>query len=98
MSSSTTRSSLTWQPAESGLCAECFEQADERSRKGVFATLIGYLRAPFTGYEGGNSNNILANESLFRIQSDVIRNIAANESAIFVDAARTTSCVSIRGV
>ena len=69
---------------ESGLCAECFEQADERSRKGVFATLIGYLRAPFTGYEGGNSNNILANESLFRIQSDVIRNIAAEESAIFV--------------
>ena len=34
--------------------------------------------------EGGNSNNILANESLFRIQSDVIRNIAAEESAIFV--------------
>ncbi|WP_300258608.1 AAA family ATPase [uncultured Alistipes sp.] len=69
---------------ESGLCAECFEQADERSRKGVLATLVGYLRAPFTGYEGGNSNNILANESLFRIQSDVIRNIAAGESAIFV--------------
>ena len=69
---------------ESGLCPECFEQADERGRKGVLATLVGYLRAPFTGYEGGNTNNILANESLFRIQSDVIRNIAARESAIFV--------------
>ena len=69
---------------ESGLCAECFEQADERSRKGVLAALVGYLRAPFTGYEGGNSNNILANESLFRIQSDVIREIASRESAIFV--------------
>ena len=69
---------------ESGLCPECFEQADERSRKGVLATLVGYLRAPFTGYEGGNSNNILANESLFRIQSDVIREIASREAAIFV--------------
>ena len=69
---------------ESGLCAECFEQADERGRKGGFARLIGYLRAPFAGYEGGNTNNILANESLFRIQSDVIRDIAARESAIFV--------------
>ena len=69
---------------ESGLCPECFEKADEREAKGMFATLIGYFRAPFTGYEGGNTNNILANESLFRIQSDVIRQIAARESAIFV--------------
>lgn len=69
---------------ESGLCPEVFEQADEKGRKGVFATLVGYLRAPFTGYEGGNANNILANESLFRIQSDVIREIASRESAIFV--------------
>lgn len=69
---------------ESGLSTECFERADEREAKGMFATLIGYFRAPFTGYEGGNTNNILANESLFRIQSDVIRQIAARESAIFV--------------
>ena len=69
---------------ESGLCPACFEKADEQGRKGVFATLVGYLRAPFTGYEGGNTNNILANESLFRIQSDVIREIASRESAIFV--------------
>ena len=69
---------------ESGLSAECFEHADERQAKGMFATLVGYLRAPFTGYEGGNTNNILANESLFRIQSDVIREIASRESAIFV--------------
>ncbi len=69
---------------ESGLSTECFERADEREAKGMFATLLGYIRAPFTGYEGGNTNNILANESLFRIQSDVIRQIAARESAIFV--------------
>lgn len=69
---------------ESGLCPACFEKADEQGRKGVLATLVGYLRAPFTGYEGGNTNNILANESLFRIQSDVIRDIASRESAIFV--------------
>ena len=69
---------------ESGLCPDIFEKADEKGRKGVFATLVGYLRAPFAGYEGGNANNILANESLFRIQSDVIREIASRESAIFV--------------
>ena len=46
---------------ESGLSTECFEHADEREAKGMFATLIGYFRAPFTGYEGGNTNNILAN-------------------------------------
>ena len=69
---------------ESGLCPDIFEKADEKGRKGVFATLVGYLRAPFAGYEGGNANNFLANESLFRIQSDVIREIASRESAIFV--------------
>ena len=69
---------------ESGLCPDIFEKADEKGRKGVFATLVGYLRAPFAGYEGGNANNILANEALFRIQSDVIREIASRESAIFV--------------
>ena len=69
---------------ESGLCTEFFERADEKGRKGVFATLVGYLRAPFAGYEGGNANNVLSNEMLFKIQSDVIRDIASRESAIFV--------------
>ncbi len=69
---------------ESGLCTEFFERADEKGRKGVFATLVGYLRAPFAGYEGGNANNVLSNEMLFKIQSDVIREVAARESAVFV--------------
>ncbi|MDE7123030.1 MAG: cytidylate kinase-like family protein [Alistipes sp.] len=69
---------------ESGLCATLFERADEREAKGLFATLVGYLRAPFAGYEGGNSNNVLSHEALFKIQSDVIRDLAARQSCIFV--------------
>lgn len=86
---------------ESGLCPTLFERADERESKGLFSTLVGYLRAPFTGYEGGNGGNVLAPEALFKIQSDVIRDLVARQSCLFVgrcadyilrDSAR---CVSI---
>lgn len=85
---------------ESGLCPSLFERADERGSKGLFSTLVGYLRAPFTGYEGGNGGNVLAPEALFKIQSDVIRDLAARCSCLFVgrcadyilrDRARTVS-------
>lgn len=69
---------------ESGLCAEVFEKADERQSGSLFTTLLGYLRAPFTGYEGGEQNNILSGEALFKVQSDVIRRIAARESCVVV--------------
>ncbi len=69
---------------ESGLCPAVFERADEREAKGLFATLVGYLRAPFAGYEGGNTNNVLSHEALFKIQSDVIRDLAERQSCIFV--------------
>ncbi len=69
---------------ESGLCPEFFEQADEEARKGLFSSLVGYLRAPFAGYEGGHSNNVLSNEALFQVQSDVIRALAEQQSCVFV--------------
>ncbi len=68
---------------QSGLCPEFFEKADEKESRGVLSTVIGYLRAPFVGDDGGVTN-VLSNDALFKIQSDVIREIAARESAVFV--------------
>ena len=68
---------------ESGLCPEIFERADEKESHNRLATLLGYLRAPFAGDDGGASD-LLSGDALFKIQSDVIRNIAAREPAIFV--------------
>ncbi|WP_418992795.1 AAA family ATPase [Alistipes sp.] len=68
---------------ESGLSPEIFEKADEKESKGLFPTLMGYLRAPFAGDDGG-CTNVLSSEALFQIQSDVIRSVAARESCIFV--------------
>ena len=62
---------------ESGICSEFFEKA------GVISTVVGYLRAPFVGDDGGVTN-VLSNDALFKIQSDVIRAVAARESAVFV--------------
>lgn len=68
---------------QSGLCPELFEKVDEKEAKSLFSTLIGYLRAPFAGDDGGMTN-VLSNDALFKIQSDVIRDIAARESCVFV--------------
>ncbi len=74
---------ITLAARKSGLCPELFERADERESRSGLAWLIGYLRAPFSG-DDGCSSDPLSNDSLFRIQSDVIRDIAARESCIFV--------------
>ena len=68
---------------ESGICPEIFEKADEKESRGVLSTMIGYLRAPFAGDDAGMTN-VLSNDALFKIQSDVIRKVAAGESAVFV--------------
>ena len=49
----------------------------------MLSTMIGYLRAPFAGDDAGMTN-ILSNDALFKIQSDVIRKVAAEEPAVFV--------------
>ena len=80
---------------ESGICPEIFEKADEKESRGVLSTMIGYLRAPFAGDDAGMTN-VLSNDALFKIQSDVIRKVAAGESAVFVGRWPTTSCARIR--
>lgn len=68
---------------ESGLCPEIFERADEKESHNRLATLLGYLRAPFAG-DDGSASDVLSGDALFKIQSDVIREVAAREPAIFV--------------
>lgn len=68
---------------QSGLCPELFEKADEKERRGILPMLMGYLRAPFAGEDAG-TGNVLSSDALFKIQSDVIRELAARESCIFV--------------
>ena len=66
---------------ESGLGKEFFEQVDEKTGHSLFTGVIGMY-----GSLGGEtySNNYLSNETLFKIQSDVIRELAEQKSAVFV--------------
>jgi cytidylate kinase len=65
---------------ESGLHQTFFEKADEKSRFSLFARLGGLP----TGVLPDAAGNYLCNETLFKIQSDVIRRLAAETSCIFV--------------
>ena len=66
---------------ESGICGEFSEKADERNSGSL-------LKALAMGFSMNNaifqSNDYLSNESLFQIQSDVIRKVAAEQSCILV--------------
>lgn len=65
---------------ESGVGKEFFEKMDEKSSYSFFGNYFGF-RSGFMGY---NEGNYLCNETLFKIQSDVIRELAEKESGIFV--------------
>ena len=65
---------------ESGLGKEFFENFDEKSSHSFLGKYFGF-RSGFMGYD---ENNYLCNETLFGIQSDVIRDLAEKESAIFI--------------
>ena len=66
---------------ESGLGKEYFEQADEKKSYSFFGGLFGLkgtmADVPFSTY-------YLNNETLFKIQSDVIRKLAEKGSCLFV--------------
>lgn len=66
---------------ESGLGREFFEQADEKKRFSILGGLSG-LQSGLA--DEGYANNYLCNEYLFKVQSDVIRNLAEKQSCIFV--------------
>jgi len=65
---------------ESGVAKEFFEKFDEKSSYSFFGKYFG-LYSEFMGYD---EDNYLCNETLFKIQSDVIRNLAEKDSGIFI--------------
>lgn len=68
---------------ESGLCEEFFEKADEKPSQTILGGFFGARFSLFTD----NSvpyTNYLSNDALFKIQSDVIRKLAAKKSCLFV--------------
>lgn len=68
---------------ESGLCKEFFEKADEKASQGIIGGLFG-MRFPFISEGTMPCSNCLSNDALFKIQSDVIRHLAAEKSCVFV--------------
>lgn len=68
---------------ESGLCKEFFEKADERAQQSLIGGLFSG-RFPFIGDGAIPYGSFLNNDSLFKIQSDVIRSLAENQSCLFV--------------
>ncbi|MDL2309414.1 cytidylate kinase-like family protein [Bacteroidales bacterium OttesenSCG-928-B11] len=65
---------------ESGLGKEFFEQADEKTRFSFFGNFLGISSVSADDY----TYNYLTNENLFLIQSDVIKEIASKQPALFV--------------
>ena len=68
---------------ESGLCKEFFEKADEKASQSIIGGLFG-MRFPFISDSSIPYTNCLSNDALFKIQSDVIRHLAAERSCLFV--------------
>lgn len=66
---------------ESGLGQEFFEKADEKSRFGLIGGFLGFRPGVNTD---DFVNNYLSNETLFKIQSDVIRQLAEEKPCVFV--------------
>ncbi|MDR0895860.1 MAG: cytidylate kinase-like family protein [Prevotellaceae bacterium] len=74
---------ITLASKESGLCREFFEKADERPSQGIVGGLLG-MRFPVMGEGISSMPNCLSNDSLFKVQSDVIRRLAEAQSCVFV--------------
>lgn len=66
---------------ESGLHEEFFEKADEKKRFRIFGSFPG-INTPSA--DNGFTNYYLSNETLFKIQSDVIRKLAQKQSSLFM--------------
>ena len=66
---------------ESGLSQEFFENADEKKSHGFFHSIFSN-RAAANALGGGDS--YLSNDALFKVQSDIIRDLAEKESCIIL--------------
>ncbi len=73
---------LTLAAERSGMCQEIFEKADENGSQ-TFSGLFS-MRFPFVNEGGLPTNNLLSNDSLFKVQSDAIRDLASREPCVFI--------------
>lgn len=73
---------ITLAAEKSGLCSEFFEKADEKPTN-AFNTIFS-MRFPFITDGSIPGYNCLSNDALFKVQSEVIREIAENEPCLFV--------------
>ena len=80
---------------ESGLCKEFFEKADEKASQTILGGLFG-TRFPFITEVAYPYNSYLSNDSLFKIQSDVIWQ-KSNRAFSWEDVL-TTFCATIPDV
>ncbi|KAA6300347.1 MAG: Cytidylate kinase [Candidatus Ordinivivax streblomastigis] len=69
---------------ESGLCKEFFEKADERASQSFSGGLFGMRFPAYFDDASISYFNYLNNDALFKIQSDVIRQLASEKSCLFV--------------
>ena len=75
------RELLSRAAAESGFGQDVFERTDERASRLFRRSPIAMLSKGFNSF---GSDNPLSGDALFKIQSDVIRQIAEEESCIFI--------------
>ena len=68
---------------ESGIDETRFEDRDEKSSRGLRASLQGF-RSIFGTYNRAGTDSVMSEEQLFKIQSEVMQNIAAREDCIIV--------------
>ena len=68
---------------ESGIDVDRFAARDEKSSRGVRAALQGF-RSLFGTYNRAGTDTVMSEEQLFKIQSEVMRDIASREDCIFV--------------
>lgn len=68
---------------ESGFNPELFREADEVTNKGFFASVVRTIASPFTNI-GDYNNSGISNESLFQMQTEIIRKKAETENCIIV--------------
>ena len=66
---------------ESGLGKEFFEEMDEKKSHSIFGGLLDLRTIHSDDFYG---NYYLSNETLFKIQSDVIRELAEKQSCLFI--------------
>jgi Cytidylate kinase len=68
---------------QSGLAPEFFEKKDEKASRGRLGALSSF-RSLLSGGSRTATDSVMTEEGLFKVQSDVMRNIAQTESCIIV--------------